>query len=441
MRETPVKYLKNRATRLATNAVKMPSLHCWHRKKLMPFITYQESKLWKQTFEEPRADSGLEEQKFFQTQYQLLRDKASMLVASIEADVPGLTVHDISHLDALWDMASLLAGKSIELNPAEGFVFGASILLHDAGMSLAAYPNRVDDLKSMTIWKDLAALPVDELGNRLNERELISLVLRKLHAQKAGELPTQPFFLNDREKIFLIDETELRRFYGRSIGLLAFSHWWSIDRVEDEFQVPLGAFPPFTRCSVDLLKLACLLRVADAIHLDRRRAPLFKRALINPSGISFDHWKFQEKLASPRIEDETLVFTSSDTFSRSEASAWWLAFEAIVYADKELADSNRLLREKLEIELAAKRVRGALSPDHFSKLVPVADWKPVESKVHASNIPRIIDSFGGSKLYGEDPLVAVRELIQNGRDAIDASVPSRKFADKVARVSGEWSQQ
>jgi len=147
---------------------------------------------------------------------------------------------------------------------------------------------------------------------------------------------------------------------------------------------------------------------------------LFKRALINPTGASLDHWKFQEKLASPRIEDESLIFTSSDTFSRSEASAWWLAFEAVAYADKELTDSNRLLRERLGIELAAKRVKGSLSPDQFSKLVPVVDWKPVESKVHASNIPRIIDSFGGSKLYGDDPLVAVRELIQNGRDAIDA---------------------
>jgi hypothetical protein len=386
----------------------------------MPFTTYQETNLWKQAFSEPRADSGLDEQRFFQSQYQLLRDKASMLVASIEADVPGLTVHDITHLDALWDMAALLAGKGFELNPAEAFVFGASILLHDAGMSLAAYPNRIDDLRSTTIWKDLAALPSDELGNQLTEKELIPVVLRKLHAQKAGDLPTQPFFLSKTEKIFLIDEADLRRFYGRSIGLLAFSHWWPIDRVENEFLVPLGAFPPYTRCSVDRLKLACLLRVSDAIHLDRRRAPLFRRALTNPTSSSLDHWIFQEKLASPHIEDEALVFTASDTFPRSEASAWWLAYEAVVYANKELADSNRLLREKLGVELAAKRIRGSASPEDFSKLVPVANWKPVESKVHASSIPRIIDSFGGSKLYGDDPLVAVRELIQNGRDAIDA---------------------
>jgi hypothetical protein len=398
----------------------------------MPFTTYQETKLWKQAFDERRTDSGRDEQKFFQTQYQLLREKASMLVASIEADIPGLTVHDITHLDALWDMATLIAGNSVELNPAEAFVFGASILLHDAGMSLASYPNRVKDLKSTTIWNDLAALPFDEVGNKLTEKELISLVLRKLHAQKAGDLPMQPFFLEDGEKLFLIDEVELRRFYGRSIGLLAFSHWWPIDRVETEFLVPLGAFPPYTRCPVDRLKLACLLRVADAIHLDRRRASLFKRALNHPTGTSLDHWVFQGKLASPHLEGDALVFTASDRFPRNEASAWWLAYESIVYAEKELMDSNRLLRERLKIEFSANRVKGAGSPDLFSQLVPVVGWKPVESKIHASSIPRIIDSFGGKKLYGDDPLVAIRELIQNGRDAIDA----RRRRQKRARNWG-----
>jgi len=150
---------------------------------MMPFTTYQQTKLWKQAFDERRTDAGPDEQKFFQTQYQLMREKASMLVASIEADVPGLTVHDVTHLDALWDMASLLA-HDFELNPAEAFVFGAAILLHDAGMSLAAYPNRVDDLKATMIWKDLAA----QQSNQLSEKELISIVLRKLHAQKAGSL-------------------------------------------------------------------------------------------------------------------------------------------------------------------------------------------------------------------------------------------------------------
>jgi len=70
---------------------------------------------------------------------------------------------------------------------------------------------------------------------------------------------------------------------------------------------------------------------------------MFKRALTNPTGVSLDHWKFQEKLASPHIEDEALIFTSSDTFSRAEASAWWLAYEAIVYARRFRAGRNSVI--------------------------------------------------------------------------------------------------
>ncbi|ABE40592.1 ATP-binding region, ATPase-like [Rhodopseudomonas palustris BisB5] len=385
----------------------------------MPFISYQETSLWKRAFLESRLDSNRDEQQYFQTQYLLLREKAAQLVSSINADIPGLTVHDVSHLDALWDMASIVGGNKTDLNPAEAFVLGGAILLHDAGLCLGAYRNRVNDLKSTTVWKDIVASAVQLNGSEPDEREIIAIVLRKLHAEKAAELPSQRFFLSKDETIFLIDEVELRRFYSRTIGLIAFSHWWPIERVE-ELSVSLGAFVPFTRCPVDRLKLACLLRVADAIHLDRRRAPLFRKALVSPQGVSADHWLFQEKIAAPRLEGDALVFTASEVFPRSEASSWWLAYDSIVYADKELVGANSLLREKLRGEFAARHIKGASSPQAFSEFVPVGHWRPIEAKIHASNVPKIVDSFGGSKLYGDDPLVAIRELIQNGRDAIDA---------------------
>jgi hypothetical protein len=249
-------------------------------------------------------------------------------------------------------------------------------------------------------------------GVVLEERELVALVLRKLHARKAADLPIQPFYLSKSEKIYLIDETDIRRFYGPSIGQLAYSHWWPLARVENEFKAPLGAFVPFTRCVVDRMKLACLLRTSDAIHLDRRRAPIFKRALLRPEGIAGDHWNFQEKLGSPHLQDDFLVFTASEKFPRDQADAWWLAYETIRFADRELSGSNQVLKDRCGVQLSANRIRGVSSSDAFAELVPVENWRPVESKVHVSDVPRIVESFGGKKLYGDDPLVAVRELIQ-----------------------------
>ena len=67
---------------------------------------------------------------------------------------------------------------------------------------------------------------------------------------------------------------------------------------------------PNTQLTVDLLKIAGLLRVADALHLDRRRAPPFVRALDRPGGVSALHWAFQSKLAFPHLDDDAVIFTA-----------------------------------------------------------------------------------------------------------------------------------
>src|SRR3546814_14225514 len=76
--------------------------------------------------------------------------------------------------------------------------------------------------------------------------------------------------------------TLFRSFYGPTIGQIAHSHWWSVQKVELQLSGDLGALPQRTRNVVDKVKLACLLRVADAIHLDSRRAPRFIRTITNP---------------------------------------------------------------------------------------------------------------------------------------------------------------
>ncbi|MFX8422133.1 hypothetical protein ABTL73_20715, partial [Acinetobacter baumannii] len=52
------------------------------------------------------------------------RQRASELTSRISAEFPQLTVHDITHLDALWDTGSIIAGQEYPLNPMEAFVFG-----------------------------------------------------------------------------------------------------------------------------------------------------------------------------------------------------------------------------------------------------------------------------------------------------------------------------
>ena len=87
--------------------------------------------------------------------------RVASLVARIAADMPGYTVHDVTHLDALWETTDLLCSEKMSLTPPEAFVFGMAVLLHDAGMTLAAYPGGLSELKATIEWSDAVALYSD----------------------------------------------------------------------------------------------------------------------------------------------------------------------------------------------------------------------------------------------------------------------------------------
>ncbi|MGH8625687.1 MAG: hypothetical protein ACREYC_10595, partial [Gammaproteobacteria bacterium] len=46
------------------------------------------------------------------------RERVAQLVQTLGAELPGLTVHDITHLDALWRVADQIAGPDYSINPA-----------------------------------------------------------------------------------------------------------------------------------------------------------------------------------------------------------------------------------------------------------------------------------------------------------------------------------
>lgn len=101
-------------------------------------MSFKQSILWKAAFEQVRDDATPDEQQRLASCYEAMRTRASALVAKVQVDLPHMTIHDVTHLDALWEMASIAVGENFDLNPAEAFVFGGAVLLHDAAMTLAA---------------------------------------------------------------------------------------------------------------------------------------------------------------------------------------------------------------------------------------------------------------------------------------------------------------
>jgi hypothetical protein len=364
--------------------------------------------------------------------YLSFKKRATELAAEIERSFSHLTVHDEEHLDALWQIVDLIVPSGMTLNPVEAYLLGGAILLHDLGLSVAAYPNPAV-LREEPRWTDSVTSVFERRAGRrpraeeLNMpdaeiiREAEELLLRQLHAKQAEALATV-HWLDDRgEQRFLIEDPDIRRALGVTIGRLAHSHWWETSALPEHFNVPLGspAWAP-GEWSADLLKLAALLRVADAMHLDSRRAPMFVRTLRQPTGWSATHWAFQERLANVMVEDDRVVFTSGDPFSAEDAQAWWLCFETLQDVDRWLREVDALLADLGRPRLAVRAVRGVEDPQRLARLIPTVGWSPVDTHVRVSNLAGLVQKLGGEQLYGRAPKVAVRELIQNGADAVRA---------------------
>lgn len=348
--------------------------------------------------------------------YIRFRERAAGLARQIEQDLPDFTVHDVTHLDALWSLADLIAGPEVSLNPAEGFVLGGAILLHDLGMSVAAYPHGIDNLQNHAMWADtVAAVLRENLGRTPKQKEIASpgkeatriatqKLLRELHAQRANQLASMSWRdFATGETYHLLEEQDIRQGYGTVIGKIAHSHWLPVSDLSDEFPEvmgPLGSLP--SHWTIDPLKLACLLRTADAAHLDERRAPRFLRTLRNPTGIAAQHWSFQAKLKQPTRQPDRLLFTAHTPFGPSDADAWWLCFDALRAVDRELRDVDDLLADLGRQRLAAAGVRGVDSAKRLARLVPTNDWLPIDASVQITDVQALIRNLGGESLYGNN---------------------------------------
>lgn len=358
------------------------------------------------------------------------RDKVKHLTSQIGKDLPHLTIHDITHLDALWQVADTIVGDDFPLNPLEAYIFGGSVLLHDAALCFQAYAGGKQGLRDTVEWKDAYARLSSITRNTEDiSREADFEALRNLHASQAIRLAYDPWQAQSGPPVYLIEDSNLRENYGLLIGEIASSHHLDIETVAEKFSSPR---PPDASLPSDWvvnpLKIACMLRVADAGHIDGSRAPSFLLKLLEMNSISKAHWIAQNHLGRIMVnpKDSTqLIVASTNPFSENEAAAWWVAFDAIALFDKELRSCNDLLGKAVSgqcQQFARREILGAGKVKELAKHVQTEGWEPTDTKVHVSDVANLIQRLGGAELYGvEDKLeIVIRELIQNSSDAVAA---------------------
>lgn len=388
---------------------------------------YEQSSLWKTAFG-PKSDGLDAQRQKLADAYRAFRERVGLLLTHIQREPPDLTLHDITHVDALWRVASAIAGSDHPLNPAEAFVLGGAFLLHDAAHCRAAFPGGIAELRATPEWRDTVAQRglVDTAlteGSKAFQQVLFD-TLRVLHPKQARKLPFAQWPDGQGNALHLLPHDELREAFGATMGQVAESHWFSPHELEvfaNRIVTAPACLSPAS-WTVNLLKVAVLLRVADAAHIDAKRAPRFLLALNQPTGISLEHWRFQTRLHQPHCDAarQALVLSSSP-FPIAEQDAWWLAYDAACLADRELSAADHLLRDHGLDRLAAREVAGARSPELFARNVLTEGWYPVDASVRIGDVRSVVERFGGAQLYGNEPWLALRELLQNARDAVMAS--------------------
>ena len=160
---------------------------------------FERTSLWQRTLAS-KEDQNEGPRTRLRSSYESMRRNAAIICSKIQSDLPGLTLHDVNHLDALWSVADLMSGIEFPLNPSEAYIFGVSILLHDTAHTISAYDNGLTDLKQTPEWRDAVVAVLDSHGEEdiveadIQEppnkyvSEILFAVLRNLHAKKAEEL-------------------------------------------------------------------------------------------------------------------------------------------------------------------------------------------------------------------------------------------------------------
>ena len=400
---------------------------------------YKSTSLWQKAFRHQNdVNDSLRDK--LAAAYERSRENATILLDKISTDFRNLTVHNISHVDGLWQVASTITGKDYDINPLEGFVLGCAFLMHDAVLSYEAFGG-VDALRNTPQWKDyLKAVQQENVMTQeeVQQKEADFRTIRFFHAKaindkkiKDKELHRQQFKKNDGATFYIIEDPSdpenqtLRIHLGELICDIAASHHLNIDKVEalGNQHIAPAEYPREWR--INPIKLACILRCADAGHIDANRAPDHLLKLLSINGVSRDHWNAQNHLSPLDVvnNDSTKVLITSDMdFTEEEFAAWNVAYDAVHVLDHELKSSNELLKRMGIPQFQAQGVSGAESREALSNHIKTDGWTPCDATLHVSNVEDLVSKLGGEQLYGSDNKIeiALRELIQNARDAIAA---------------------
>lgn len=205
------------------------------------------------------------------------------------------------------------------------------------------------------------------------------------------------------------------------IGVTARSHWLSL-RVCQKYLEESPLYPDeTTQMDASTLYAMALLRVADYLQIDKKRAPAVLLQLKNPpSPISVREWTKHHAVRNVKLIKDKRV--ASITITRPATLQLYLSLEELLNGlQAEMDHSTAVLDDVYgsrttlnlhHLNLAIRRVKSNFHDPAFLKTLPY-----VPKRTGFSTDPNLLTLLV-EPLYGEHPGVGVRELMQNAVDAV-----------------------
>ncbi len=348
------------------------------------------------------------------------------------------TKHDISHIEEMLKIVEwLIPGQTQDvMTPAEWMMLVLSIYFHDMGMLITKdeFDNRgasdfsdyKKDVYNLKYGRDYL-----QKTQSLGEKEDVFLYqeyVRKNHAKRirmwiSGEPEGNAELVGEIQKLL----SPLDDLFRQDLAMICESH--HLNNLRDYSVYDTNrCYESADESKVNLQYVAVMLRTADLLHITMDRTPVIEYNAFCPTDpISILEWQKQKAVRAVRPMEMRDDDGNVDKDRQSDKISITAHFETVNQAEAFFALMDYLRYVKQELKYCYEIVQDAAKREGTSDYV--FPWKDIDdSKIFTKKFSKKLLSFElaqnnilqllvGNTLYN-DSSVVLRELVQNGLDAI-----------------------
>lgn len=371
-----------------------------------------------------------------------IRDKVEEMLSYIGKNdfFEEYTIHDISHIDEMFKIIEWLIPEETKENmtSAEWLMLTLAVYFHDLGMVVTKeeYENRMESALFVDYKKKIAqGIEKSEYTEFINKHDDIFIYqefVRENHAKRIRQIleGNKDFSLgNTKEIMEIVNEIlkNLDKMFKMDLAKVCESH--HRDDIDDFTNYPIDSvYGNDKNEKVNLNYIAIILRCADLLHITKDRTPSVTRKLINVSNpVSVVEWEKQQAVRAirPKIKrneegnkDKDLEKDTIEVIAYFEgaetANAYFGLSSYLQYTLKELQKCNEIVEKARKTEGTTNYKFPWREIDESKIAVVGFETKKLQFTIAQDNILQLLV---GHTLYN-DSSVVVRELVQNGIDAV-----------------------